>query len=62
MSAGRGNAVTALLERVIFGSRTTILVLFALVTAAMLLLAWRGLRMDASFTKQLPNQHEYMRT
>jgi predicted RND superfamily exporter protein len=56
------SGVTALLERVIFGARTAILVLFALVTAGMLLVAWRGLRMDASFTKQLPTQHEYMRT
>ena len=28
----------------------------------MLGIAWRGLRIDASFTKQLPVQHEYMRT
>jgi predicted RND superfamily exporter protein len=56
------SAVTARLERLIFGNRVLILVLFALVTVAMLVIAWRGLRIDASFTKQLPTQHEYMRT
>jgi len=39
-----------------------ILVMFAVVTMVMLAVAWRGLRIDASFTKQLPRQHEYMRT
>ena len=45
-----------------FGHRVLILAMFALVTVAMLAVAWRGLRIDASFTKQLPRQHEYMRT
>ena len=54
--------VTASLERAIFGHRMLIVVLFGLITLAMLALAWRGLRIDASFTKQLPVQHEYMRT
>jgi hypothetical protein len=39
-----------------------IIVLFGLITVVMLVVAWRGLRIDASFTKQLPVQHEYMRT
>jgi predicted RND superfamily exporter protein len=56
------NSLTARLERLIFGNRALILLLFCLVTAVMLVVAWRGLRIDASFTKQLPTQHEYMRT
>src|SRR5690242_19928668 len=36
--------------------------MFAVITVAMLAIGGRGLRMDASFTKQLPRQHEYMRT
>jgi len=58
----RGGSLSAHLERLIFGHRFTILTLFALATIAMLVIAWRGLRIDASFTKQLPTQHEYMRT
>ncbi len=50
------------LERALFGHRALILTLFAVITCAMLVVAWRGLRIDASFTKQLPRQHEYMRT
>jgi uncharacterized protein len=58
----KGGPLTAWLERVLFGHRALILVLFALITVGMLVVAWRGLRIDASFTKQLPRQHEYMRT
>jgi predicted RND superfamily exporter protein len=50
------------MERILFGRRALILVAFALVTAAMLAVVWHGLRIDASFIKQLPRQHEYMRT
>ena len=57
-----GGALIARLERIIFGYRALILVLFAIVTVAMCVVAFRGLRIDASFTKQLPRQHEYMRT
>ena len=62
MSATGGSVVTARLERLIFSHRTLILVLFSLITIAMLIVAARGLRIDASFTKQLPTRHEYMRT
>jgi uncharacterized protein len=58
----KGGPLTAWLERVLFGHRALILMLFALITVGMLVVAWRGLRIDASFTKQLPRQHEYMRT
>src|SRR5580704_3989792 len=50
------------LERLIFGHRTLILVLFALGTVILGAVAWRGLRIDTSFTKTLPVHHEYMRT
>ncbi|MDB6092217.1 MAG: transporter [Gammaproteobacteria bacterium] len=62
MSAASGNVATARLERLIFGHRALILVLFSLITAGMLIVAVRGLHIDASFTKQLPTRHEYMRT
>jgi len=55
-------ALIGRLERAIFGHRALLIGLFALVSIAMLIVAWRGLRIDASFTKQLPVQHEYMRT
>jgi len=50
------------LERLLFGHRGVIVAIFAVGTLAMLLIAVRGLRLDASFVKQLPKQHEYMRT
>ena len=36
--------------------------LFALGTLLLGVIAWRGLRIDTSFNKTLPLQHEYMRT
>src|SRR5437016_4244316 len=65
MSSGggrAGGAVSARLERSIFGHRTLILALFALVTAVLGAVALRGLRIDSSFNKTLPTRHEYMRT
>ena len=50
------------LERLIFGRRTLILVLFALGTVLLGTAALRGLRIDTSFTKMLPVHHEYIRT
>jgi len=64
--AGSGKAsdskVSAALEKLIFGHRVVIVVVFTLVTIALLTVAARGLRIDASFTKQLPLKHEYMQT
>ena len=57
-----GGPLERWLERAIFGHRTLILVLFALCTLLLGLIAWRGLRIDTSFNKTLPLQHEYMRT
>lgn len=50
------------LEHPIFDHRRTIVLVFALLTVAFAVICARGLRIDASFTKQLPTQHEYMRT
>ena len=66
--AGAGNpngspsAMVGRLERLIFGHRTLILALFALGTLLLAVIAARGLRIDTSFNKTLPLQHEYMRT
>jgi predicted RND superfamily exporter protein len=59
----RPDSKTALaLEKLIFGHRALIVVAFALITILMAVVAVRGLRIDASFTKQLPLEHEYMQT
>ena len=57
-----GGAFSARLEKLIFSHRALIIATFALVTVAMLVFVVRGLRIDASFTKQLPLKHEYMQT
>ncbi len=48
-------------ERIVFGNRPLVLVVFALITIAMAFFASQ-LRVDAGFKKQIPLQHEYMRT
>ena len=55
-------ALASRLERLIFGHRTPILVLFTFGTMLLAAVAVRGLRIDASFNKTLPVRHEYMRT
>ena len=55
-------ALASRLERLIFGHRTPILVLFALGTMLLAAVAVYGLRIDCSFNKTLPVRHEYMRT
>src|SRR5262245_37609258 len=66
MAGGTGkpsdSKLAAALEKIIFGNRALIVILFALVTIALTTVATRGLRIDASFTKQLPLKHEYMQT
>jgi len=49
------------LEQLIFGNRMLVLALFALVTAVMLFFAAQ-LRVDAGFKKQIPLDHEFMKT
>jgi predicted RND superfamily exporter protein len=62
-NADRANSKVALaLERIIFGNRVAIVAAFAIVTLVLGIVAARGLRIDASFTKQLPLEHEYMQT
>jgi predicted RND superfamily exporter protein len=56
------NSFAARFERLIFGHRVLLIALFALISIVMAVVVARGLRIDASFTKQLPLQHEYMQT
>jgi len=55
-------SLAARLEHPIFDHRKTIMAVFALLTLVFVVVCARGLRIDASFTKQLPTQHEYMQT
>ncbi|HET6604576.1 MAG TPA: MMPL family transporter [Xanthomonadaceae bacterium] len=48
-------------ERIVFGNRPLVLLLFAIVTATMLYFGAQ-LRVDAGFKKQIPLEHEYMQT
>ncbi|MFC4726742.1 efflux RND transporter permease subunit [Coralloluteibacterium thermophilus] len=57
----RPGAFHRIAERIVFGNRPLILVLFAAVTVLMLAMAAQ-LRVDAGFKKQIPLGHEYMRT
>jgi len=50
------------LEPHVFGHRTLILSLFAVVTVALGWIAATGLRLDTNFIKQLPLEHEYIQT
>ncbi len=50
------------LEPHVFGHRTLILGLFALVTLVLGWIAVTGLRLDTNFIKQLPLEHEYIQT
>ena len=62
-TAPRVDSKTALtLEKLIFGRRLVIVVLFSMLTLLLAVVAARGLRIDASFNKQLPLKHEYMQT
>ena len=56
------NTFAAKMEHFIFGHRRLLIGAFVLVSIAMAVIVARGLRIDASFTKQLPLQHEYMQT
>ena len=51
-----------LIDRLVFGRRRVTAAAFALATLALAWSAATGLRVDAGFTKQLPVEHEYMRT
>jgi predicted RND superfamily exporter protein len=49
------------LESFVFGNRMLVLAFFAIVTAVMLYFAAQ-LRVDAGFKKQIPLDHEFMKT
>ncbi|MGH8108230.1 MAG: efflux RND transporter permease subunit [Arenimonas sp.] len=48
-------------EKVVFSSRPAVLIFFAVITVAMLYFASQ-LTVDAGFKKQIPREHEYMKT
>ena len=48
-------------EKLVFGARPVVLAVFAAITAAMVFFAMQ-LKVDAGFEKQIPRDHEYMRT
>ncbi len=54
--------LAAWLEPHVFGHRSLILGLFALVTVALGWVAITGLKLDTNFNKQLPLEHEYIQT
>ena len=58
---GEPNAVQRFAERLVFGNRPLVLVLFALITIVLAFFAAQ-LRIDAGFKKQIPLNHEYMKT
>jgi uncharacterized protein len=62
MPSSRESRIIEVLGRFVFGNRLLVLAAFVVVTLLLGTLAVRGLRIDASFTKQLPLGHEYMQT
>jgi len=52
----------AMMERLVFGNRKTVLALFGVVTLLMIYSAATSLRIDTAYSKQLPLQHSYMQT
>ena len=61
MSDTNNKGFGAFAEKLVFGARIPLLILFAAVTVAMAYYASQ-LRVDAGFKKQLPLEHEYMQT
>jgi predicted RND superfamily exporter protein len=55
------SAVQRFTEKVVFGARPVVLLVFAVITVAMLFFASQ-LKVDAGFKKQIPLKHEYMKT
>jgi predicted RND superfamily exporter protein len=60
-SANAPGPFTRAAESLVFASRPLVLALFAVITAVMLYFASQ-LQVDAGFKKQIPLEHEYMRT
>jgi len=59
---GSGPTLAERLEPHVFGHRKLILALFVLFTVVLGAVAVAGLRLDTNFTKQLPVDHEYIKT
>ncbi len=57
-----GFSLPDLLERLVFGNRRTIIWVFSIITVAMIISIVTGFRIDTSFTKSVPVEHEYMQT
>jgi predicted RND superfamily exporter protein len=55
------SAVQRFTEKLVFGARPVVLLVFAVITVAMVFFASQ-LKVDAGFKKQIPLQHEYMKT
>ncbi|MBK7012939.1 MAG: hypothetical protein IPH43_09890 [Xanthomonadales bacterium] len=55
------NAFHRTAEKLVFGNRPIVLILFAIITVIFTYFAAQ-LRVDAGFKKQIPLQHEYMQT
>ena len=55
------NAFIRLVDRMLFGHRPLVLIVFAAITVAMAFFAAQ-LKIDAGFKKQIPLKHEYMKT
>lgn len=53
--------ITRALEHIVFGARPVMLAIFAIATVIAIVLASQ-LRVDAGFKKQIPLEHEYMKT
>ncbi|MDR3386704.1 MAG: MMPL family transporter [Rudaea sp.] len=60
-SSAQPNAFQRVAEAAVFGNRMVVLAVFALITVAMAYFAAQ-LRVDAGFKKQIPLNHEYMKT
>jgi len=55
------SAFSRFAEKIVFGARPAVLIVFAVVTVLMAFMASQ-LKVDAGFKKQIPLQHEYMQT
>jgi predicted RND superfamily exporter protein len=62
MKGSGDDRIAAWLEPHVFGHRTLILAVFAVVTVVLGWIAVTGLKLDTNFTKQLPLEHEYIQT
>jgi len=62
MKGSGDERIATWLEPHVFGHRTLILAIFAIVTVVLGWIAVTGLKLDTNFNKQLPLEHEYIQT